>query len=81
MTPRSPEKHDPGHPTPDELAGIPVCLEGEEQVRNKSRNRVRRAEVRTRGKSRRARHSQELPTPDALAGIPACPPGKEDSKI
>jgi len=60
----------PGPPTPDDLAGIPVCLDEEAGTQAKSAKPATSAS-----------HAKTTPTPDDLAGVMACPDGAEEITI
>jgi hypothetical protein len=72
---KSDSKHD--NPTPDDLAGIPVCRE-ETSSPGRARATTRTAE---RGVRARASSSSPKPTPDDLAGICVSGTGKEDVAV
>ena len=78
-SPTNPHKQDSAGPTPEDLAGIPAYVEGQERSKTRSRVRPRRSGLRTGAATEKSSHGE--PTADALAGIPACPAGREDSKI
>lgn len=64
------ERPAPHPPTPDDLAGIPVCVEGKEDTTIRP-SRVKRREA--------LPSPVGLPTPDDLAGIMVCVEGPEDT--
>jgi hypothetical protein len=82
----TPKPHAPRHdqPTPDDLAGVPVCQE-EDQPPIRVR-KSRGPKVRGRG-SKRSRGATPAPAPpgpptaDDLAGIPVLAEGEEDLTI
>ena len=72
MTTPQPPADGSGKPTPDDLAGVPVCAEGKEDVSI----RPRRVTC-----PRPADSPHAAPTPDYLGGIPVCAEAAEDLTI
>jgi hypothetical protein len=83
----------PGKPTPDDLAGVPVCLEEDNPtIRTRKSHGPQRAGgpgVRVRGHKRRgslsraqgSQPSKRAPTADDLAGIPVSVEEDEDLTV
>jgi hypothetical protein len=71
------------NPTPDDLAGIPACIE-EDHPTIRSRGSQSRKAVRTRGSlggPSGRRIAEDTPTADDLAGIPISAEGDEDLTV
>jgi hypothetical protein len=78
--PRSPRNE---HPTPDDLAGTPICLEDDQSPSGSGGSKLPKA-VRTRGSTRGpSGHAIEAPPPtaDDLAGIPIIDEAAEDLTV
>ena len=80
VTPNSPGH---GRPTPDDLAGIPVCMDEEQPTKG-----VRERSVKVRGRSGNKDRGEVVaplpkgpPTANELAGIPVTADGEADLTV
>lgn len=77
MSRRKPESNRSKRPTPDDLAGTPVCWEESEPATNTPEAAGPKASGRTRDPARLT----SFPTADELAGVPVTTEGEEDLTI
>ncbi len=83
MSTRIPESTRSDKPSPEDLAGVPACMEEDQPTVQMRGSRAPRA-VRSRGSTGaapRSRIMKRTPTADDLGGIPVCAEGDEDLTV